>query len=138
MEKLRDVTEEQKKFAIDAMVTLVVEELARDSLLAPAVVLKDFITSKTGILLYDESSKLWWNGPSYIADMYREERRRKPKVKRITMGQNQGITKLILRERKEYSIYNDFRHRCKVSETSTGAENIKGRISIKNLSLVCS
>ncbi len=73
MEKLRDVTEEQKKFAIDAMVTLVVEELARDSLLAPAVVLKDFITSKTGILLYDESSKLWWNGPSYIADMYRDE-----------------------------------------------------------------
>lgn len=75
MEKLRRVTEEQKKFAIDAMVTLVIEELTKDSALAPAVVLKDFVTSKTGILLYDESSKLWWNGPSYIADMYREESR---------------------------------------------------------------
>lgn len=28
MEKLKDVTEEQKKFAVDAMVALVVEELA--------------------------------------------------------------------------------------------------------------
>lgn len=27
----------------------------------------------TGKALYDESTKLWWNGPSYIADMYKEE-----------------------------------------------------------------
>ncbi len=75
MEKLRTVTEEQRKFAIDAMVTLVVEELVRDFNLAPSIVLKDFVTSKTGTLLYDESSKLWWNGPSYVADLYRKERR---------------------------------------------------------------
>ena len=75
MEKLKDVTEEQKKFAIDALVTLVVEELAEDSELAPAVILKDFVTSKTGVLLYDESSKLWWNGPSYIAEMYKAEQK---------------------------------------------------------------
>lgn len=73
MEKLKDVTEEQKRFAVDAMVTLVVEELSRDSKLAPAAILKDFVTSETGALLYDEASKLWWNGPSYIADMYKEE-----------------------------------------------------------------
>ena len=73
MEKLGDVTEEQVKFAVDALITLVVEELTRDSVLAPSEVLKDFLTSKTGALLYDESSKLWWTGPSYIADMYRKE-----------------------------------------------------------------
>lgn len=73
MEKLRTVTEEQRKFAIDVMVTLVVEELVRDFNLAPSIVLKDFVTSKTGTLLYDESSKLWWNGPSYVADLYRKE-----------------------------------------------------------------
>lgn len=28
---------------------------------------------KTCELLYDEESKLWWNGPSYIADMYKDE-----------------------------------------------------------------
>ena len=74
MEKLTDVTEDQKKFAIDAMVTLVVEELAEESDRAPDAVLKEFISSKTGTLLYDESSKLWWNGPAYIADMYRNEK----------------------------------------------------------------
>ncbi len=33
----------------------------------------DFCLSKTGKALYDESTKLWCNGPSYIADIYREE-----------------------------------------------------------------
>lgn len=73
MEKLRDVTEEQKNFAVDAMVALVVEELAHDLKLEPTTMLRDFVSSKTGNLLYDESSKLWWNGPSYIADMYKKE-----------------------------------------------------------------
>lgn len=73
MEKLEKVTEEQKKFAVDAMVTLVVEELVNDLNLDPTTILKDFVSSKTGALLYDESSKLWWNGSSYIADMYKKE-----------------------------------------------------------------
>lgn len=73
LEELKEVTEEQKKFAIDAMVALVVEELVNDLRLEPTKVLKDFVASKTGALLYDESSKLWWNGSSYIADMYKEE-----------------------------------------------------------------
>lgn len=73
MEKLMDVTEEQKKFAVDAMVALVVEELVNDLNSNPTALLKDFVASKTGCLLYDESSKLWWNGPSYIADMYKKE-----------------------------------------------------------------
>jgi hypothetical protein len=73
MEKLKEVTEEQKKFAIDAMVTMVVDELSDDLELDPTMALKDFVSSKTGALLYDESSKLWCNGPSYIATLYKEE-----------------------------------------------------------------
>lgn len=73
MEQLRNVTEEQKKFAVDAMVTLVIEELAEDLNMDTNLILKNFISSKTGALLYDESSKLWWNGPSYIAEMYKDE-----------------------------------------------------------------
>ena len=73
MEKLKDVTEEQKKFAVYAMVTLVVEELVNDLKLNSTTLLKDFVASKTGALLYDESSKLWWNGPSYIAELYKKE-----------------------------------------------------------------
>ncbi|MCM1180808.1 MAG: hypothetical protein NC347_11160 [Clostridium sp.] len=75
MEKLKDVTEDQRKFAVDAMVTLVVEELADELKLDPTTTLKEFVASKTGALLYDESSKLWWNGPSYIVNMYKEERK---------------------------------------------------------------
>lgn len=55
------------------MVALVVEELANDSKRTPTMTLKDFAASKTGALLYDESSRLWWNGPSYIAKMYKKE-----------------------------------------------------------------
>ena len=73
MEKLSDVTEEQKKFAVDVMVTLVVEELANDLHCDPTVILKDFVASRTGALLYDESSKLWWSGPAYVIDMYKKE-----------------------------------------------------------------
>ncbi len=73
MEKIKDVTEEQKKFAVDVMVTLVVEELVNDLDRDPTTTLKGFVASNTGTLLYDESSKLWWNGPSYIADMYKKE-----------------------------------------------------------------
>lgn len=74
MEKLKNVADEQKKFAVDVTVAFVVEELVRDLKLEPSVVLKDFVSSKTGILLYDETSKLWWNGPLYIADMYKKEK----------------------------------------------------------------
>lgn len=73
MEQLKEVTEEQKKFAVDVTVTLVVDELVHDLKLEPATILKDFVASKTGALLYDESSKLWWNGPLYIADLYKKE-----------------------------------------------------------------
>lgn len=38
MEKLKDVTDEQKKFAVDVTVTLVVEELVKDLKLEPSVV----------------------------------------------------------------------------------------------------
>lgn len=51
----------------------VVEEVADDLRLDPTVTLKEFVASKTGALLHDEPSKLWWSGPSYIADMYKEE-----------------------------------------------------------------
>lgn len=39
----------------------------------PDEVFSKFISSKTGELLYDGESKLWWDGPSYIAEMYKEE-----------------------------------------------------------------
>ena len=63
MEKMIDLSQEQKEYAIDLLVTLVVEELEKDPEGDPANLLSAFVASKTGALLYDESSKLWWNGP---------------------------------------------------------------------------
>lgn len=75
MDKLEPVTEEQKKFAIDAIVTLVVDEISLETGEDPMTILPKFIESKTAETLYDEASKLWWNGPAYIAEMYLAEKK---------------------------------------------------------------
>ncbi len=59
--------------AIDLLITLIVEELSEDLNMDPDEVFSKFISSKTGELLYDGESKLWWDGPSYIAEMYKGE-----------------------------------------------------------------
>ena len=68
-----NVVKEQMNFTIDMLVTMIVEELSEDLQKDRKDVLADFCLSKTGKALYDESTKLWWNGPSYIADIYKEE-----------------------------------------------------------------
>ena len=72
----KEITKETKNNAIDMLITVIVEELAEDLNIEPDDALSSFLLSKTGELLYDEESKLWWNGPSYIADFYKEEIKR--------------------------------------------------------------
>ncbi len=67
------VSEETKKNAIDLLVTMVVDELAEEMSVPPEELLSEFIASNTGKLLYDETSKLWWSGPSDLAEMYKKE-----------------------------------------------------------------
>lgn len=50
---------------------LTIEEAA--DLFAKNEVMVNFIHSSTGKLLYDPKSKLWWCGPSDIAEMYKKE-----------------------------------------------------------------
>ncbi len=69
----KEMTIEKKNNAIDMLVALVVAEISEDFRIEPDEAFSKFLMSKTGELLYDEDSKLWWNGPSYIADLYREE-----------------------------------------------------------------
>ncbi|MDO4962303.1 MAG: hypothetical protein Q4E57_10725 [Eubacteriales bacterium] len=68
------ISKEKIDFTIDLLITMVVEELSETTKESRQTLLNDFLKSKTGRLLYDKSSKLWWNGPSYIADMYLEEK----------------------------------------------------------------
>lgn len=69
----KKVTEEAKANAIDLLVTMVVDELSEDLNLRATELLPKFVESRTGRLLYDEESKLWWSGPSDIAEMYKAE-----------------------------------------------------------------
>lgn len=88
MDKLERVTEEQLKFAIDAIVTLVVDEIALETGEDESVILLKFIESNTATILYDESSKFWWNGPAYIAEMYLAECKKHSHVEPSSQEQN--------------------------------------------------
>lgn len=68
------VSKSQMDFTIDSLIAMTVEELAEDLNEDSADILADFCVSKTGKALYDTSTKFWWNGPSYIADVYKTEK----------------------------------------------------------------
>ena len=68
------ISKDQIDFTIDVLIAMAVEEIAEDTGKKPKEVLSDFLVSKTGKLLCDEKTKLWCNGPSYLADMYKEEK----------------------------------------------------------------
>lgn len=66
---------ERIDYTIDLLITLVVEELSETTGESREALLNEFLKSQTGKMLYDESSRLWWNGPSYIVDLYLEEKK---------------------------------------------------------------
>lgn len=70
-------TEEKQNTAIDLIITLVITELAQKSNQKPSDILPEFLASKTGRLLCDGSSKLWWSGPADIAEQYQAEQMQK-------------------------------------------------------------
>lgn len=65
-----EVTEELIK---DTMDLLAAAMIAEDLSISNTQALAGFLASRTGSLLYDEESKLWWDGPAAIAEMYEEE-----------------------------------------------------------------
>lgn len=60
-------------YTIDLLIAMTVEEIASETGKESKNVLIDFLSSKTGKALYDKDTRLWCNGPSYIAELYREE-----------------------------------------------------------------
>ena len=67
------LSKEKMNFTIDLLITMTVEEIAEETGKARKDVLTDFLSSKTGKALYNEETGLWRNGPSYLAELYREE-----------------------------------------------------------------
>ena len=64
---------ERNNNAIDILVTMALEELADELKRKPTDIFSEFLNSKTANELYDEETKLWWDGPSAVAQMYLEE-----------------------------------------------------------------
>lgn len=67
------ISKEKMDFTIDLLTSMAVDEIAETTGKNANEVLPEFVASKTGRALYDESTKIWCNGPSYITDMYFEE-----------------------------------------------------------------
>lgn len=67
------LSKERMDYTIDLLIAMVVEEIAEETCKDRKDILIDFLSSKTGKFLYDETTKLWWSGPSYIAEMYMQE-----------------------------------------------------------------
>ena len=59
--------------AIDLLTVMVVESIAKEDGRDASDVLPSFLRSHTGQMLYNESSKLWWDGPAFIEEQYRQE-----------------------------------------------------------------
>ena len=67
------ISKEKMNYTIDLLITMVTDEIAEETGKDRKEILTDFLCSKTGKALYDEKTKLWCNGPAYIAELYREE-----------------------------------------------------------------
>ncbi len=67
------IPKEKMNYTIDLLISMAVEEIAEENGKNSKEVLQAFLSSKTGKALYDESTKLWCNGPAYIAELYMEE-----------------------------------------------------------------
>ena len=67
------ISKEKMDYTIDLLITMVTDEIAEETGKDRKKVLTDFLSSKTGKALYDKETRLWCNGPSYIAELYMDE-----------------------------------------------------------------
>lgn len=69
MEKAKN---DKTLFAMDLNAMMAVEQISAEINQSQEKVLLDFMESNTAKMLYDDSTKLWWDGPSAIAEEYKK------------------------------------------------------------------
>ena len=57
-------------FAMDLTAMMAVEQLSQETKQPQEKVLLDFMESNAAKMLYDDSTKLWWDGPSATAQEF--------------------------------------------------------------------
>ena len=60
-------------FSMDLTALMAIEKIAKESQRSPEDVLVDFMKSNTAKMLYDDSNKLWWDGPDAPAEEFKRE-----------------------------------------------------------------
>ncbi len=68
------MTKEKTLFAMDLTAMMAVEELSKETNQPQEKVLLDFMESNTAKMLYDDSTKLWWDGPSVAAEEFKNQK----------------------------------------------------------------
>lgn len=58
---------------MDLITKMAVEQLAREQYKSTEEVLISFMESNTGRMVYDDSTKLWWDGPAAVVQEYKAE-----------------------------------------------------------------
>lgn len=64
---------EKTLFAMDLAALMTVEEISEKLKKPEEDVLISFMESNTGKMLYDDSTKLWWDGPAACAERFEKE-----------------------------------------------------------------
>ena len=64
---------EKIKAAMDLTALMTVEQLAEEMKKPQEEIMISFMESNTAKMLYDNSTKLWWDGPLAVAGEYKEE-----------------------------------------------------------------
>ncbi len=59
--------------AMDLVTKMAVEQLAKEQNKNVEEVLISFMESNTGKMVYDDSTKLWWDGPAAVVQEYKNE-----------------------------------------------------------------
>lgn len=69
---MEKTTNDKTLFAMDLTAMMAVEQLSAEIKQSQEKVLLDFMESNTAKMLYDDSTKLWWDGPSATAEEYKK------------------------------------------------------------------
>ncbi len=69
---MEKTTNDKTLFAMDLTAMMAVEQLSAEINQSQEKVLLDFMESNTAKMLYDDSTKLWWDGPSATAEEYKK------------------------------------------------------------------
>jgi hypothetical protein len=65
----------ENEYSMELLAAMASMNIARRQKISKTKAFTRFMKSKTAEMLFDETTGMWMNGPDYIADEYRREKR---------------------------------------------------------------